>query len=121
MSTDPKINEARDRYLVLLDEYWPQGANTEQRKTISDVSGHHWPAGMIQGRGDKPGGHLCMWVGGPDGPKTHLTLTEEGRFWAAAKRAAAAVGMTVDSYLAKQSREHTNWEAVIARLAKRDK
>lgn len=93
------INDARDEYLLLLDQY-PQGANGEERRTIRERSGHQWTAGMVMSDGDLVGGHLLEWVDAERGDAGRLKLTNEGRFWAAAKRAAVEQGLTVKEYVA---------------------
>jgi hypothetical protein len=102
MTTDDKtINEARDEYLVLLDEFHSAGANDEERKKIREESGHRWTSGMVMSDGDLVGGHLLEWV---DADHSRIRLTNEGRFWAAAKRAATEQGQTVKEYLAVRTR-----------------
>jgi hypothetical protein len=97
---DPtEINDARDEYLVQLDEFHPNGADGTERKKIREKSGHRWTAGMVMSDGDLVGSHLLEWVGPERGPMGRIRLTNEGRFWAGAKRAATERGQTVKAYL----------------------
>jgi hypothetical protein len=101
MSEIPTVDRGRDAYLVLLDEFGPIGATEHERAAIRSESGHHWTAGMVMSDHDLVGSHLCEWVDGSHGPKTHLRLTMVGRFWAAASRAATEQGLTVHDFLVR--------------------
>jgi hypothetical protein len=101
MTASHTINDARDRYVVLLDHFGQMGASAPDRKAIREASGHTATGGMVANDSDLVGGHLCEWVGGATGPKTHIRLTAEGRFWAAAVRAATERGFTLQEYIAR--------------------
>ncbi len=100
MADIPALHTRRINYLTLLSEKGSAGANADERRDIRKASGHRWTAGVVAQKDDEDvNGHLCEWVGGPDGPKSHLVPTAEGAFWVAAERLAREQGVNLQESL----------------------